>query len=323
MSVKFSLHAEKQVRAIPRLPRVVGKGGRVAVFSPSSPASIERTQKGIEELRGLGFSVEPFRAVQNDAYFAGSAEARRNEFLDLLRRDDVAALFALRGGYGANYLVEGLSSNDFSSPKCIIGFSDLTTLQVFLWQQCGWVSFYGPMVAAGLDGGAGNSGGYDADSLRNALAGAAPSNISLGGQSLFRGTAEGRVLGGATTLVEATLGTAWELNTENSILLLEDRAVKPYQVDRVLMHFKQAGKFNGVRAIILGEFPECEPPVPGSPTVREVCERILGPLKIPIVFGAAVGHTARPMLTIPLGVRARLTAQGEGTLEILEPAATT
>ena len=322
MSVKFSFHAEKDVRAVPRLPRAVKKGGRVAVFSPSSSASIERTQKGIEELRALGFSVEPLRAVQNDAYFAASAEARRAEFLDLLRRDDVAALFALRGGYGANYLVEGLSSNDFSSPKCIIGFSDLTTLQVFLWQQCGWVSFYGPMVAAGLDSGAGNSGGYDADSLRNALAGAAPWNISLGGQSLVSGTAEGRVLGGAMTLVEATFGTPWELNTENSVLLLEDRAMKPYQVDRVLMHFKQAGKFNGVRAIILGQFPECEPPVAGSLTVRQVCERILAPLKVPVVFGTAVGHTPRPMLTIPLGVRARLTAQGEGALEILEPVVT-
>ena len=98
--------------------------------------------------------------------------------------------------------------------------------------------------------------------------------------------------------------------------------MKPYQVDRVLMHFKQAGKFDGVAGIVLGEFPECEPPVPGSPTVRDVCTRILGPLGIPVIFGAPVGHAPRPMLTFPLGVKARLNADGEGLLEILEPAVT-
>ncbi len=96
--------------------------------------------------------------------------------------------------------------------------------------------------------------------------------------------------------------------------------MKPYQVDRVLRHLKQAGKLEGVRGIVLGEFPESEPTVAGSPTVREVCARILRPLGVPLVFGAPVGHTPRPMLTVPLGIEARLDAEGEGTLEFLEPA---
>ncbi len=122
------------------------------------------------------------------------------------------------------------------------------------------------------------------------------------------------------TLLEATIGTPWELDTKDSILVLEDRAMKPYQVDRVLMHLKQAGKFEGVRGIVLGDFPESEPTVAGAPTVREVCARILRPFGVPIVFGVPVGHTLRPMLTIPLGIKARLDADGEGTLEFLEPA---
>ena len=124
------------------------------------------------------------------------------------------------------------------------------------------------------------------------------------------------------TLVEATIGTPWELDTRDAILVLEDRAMKPYQIDRVLMHFKQAGRLKEVRGIVLGDFPECEPPVAGSPTVRDVCARILGDLRVPIVFGAPIGHTLRPMLTLPLGVQARLRAEGEGVLEILEPAVT-
>jgi muramoyltetrapeptide carboxypeptidase LdcA involved in peptidoglycan recycling len=73
---------------------------------------------------------------------------------------------------------------------------------------------------------------------------------------------------------------------------------------------------------VLGDFPDCEPPVTGSLTVHDVCSRILGDLGVPIVFGAPVGHTVRPMLTLPLGVNARLHAEGDGALEILEAAVT-
>jgi muramoyltetrapeptide carboxypeptidase len=116
------------------------------------------------------------------------------------------------------------------------------------------------------------------------------------------------------------LGTPWEFDTRGAILFLEDRGVKPYQLDRMLLHLLQAGKFRGVRGIVLGDFPDSEPPQECSPSVRDVCRRILMPLRVPIIFGAPIGHTVRPMLTIPFGVRARLRAAGEGQLEILEPA---
>ena len=129
-------------------------------------------------------------------------------------------------------------------------------------------------------------------------------------------------MGGCMTVVETTLGTPWELQTRGAILLVEDRAMKPYQVDRVLTHLRQAGMLGAVRGVVLGEFPESEPGVSGGPSVKDVCKRILGELGVPVVWGAPVGHTARPMLAIPLGVRARLVAGGAGELEILEPAVT-
>ena len=122
------------------------------------------------------------------------------------------------------------------------------------------------------------------------------------------------------TLLETAIGTQWDLETDDAILVLEDCGMKPWQVDRALMHLKQAGKFASVRGIVLGDFPECEAPMAGSPTVRDVCRRILTPLGIPIVYGAPIGHTIRPVLTVPLGVKARLTSKGAGVLEILEPA---
>jgi len=321
--MKQNASASSAVRsnAAIRKPKALRAGARLGVFAPASPASEVKTNAGLAELARLGFVVESTAGNSADGYFASSAKERRAEFLRMLAEPRVDALIGLRGGYGSNYLLDEQLVEKLEQPKCVVGFSDLSSLQIFLWQRAGWVTFCGPMVAAGFEAGAGAPGGYDEESFRAAVSRVDSGwTISLRGESLVGGDAQGRLLGGAMTMVEATLGTPWELDTRDAILVLEDRAMKPYQVDRVLMHFKQAGKLEGVRAIVVGDFPECEPPVAGSPTLHDVCARILGKLGIPIVFGAPVGHTLRPILTLPLGVQARLRASGEGMLEILEPA---
>ncbi|HWY43912.1 MAG TPA: LD-carboxypeptidase [Candidatus Sulfotelmatobacter sp.] len=300
-------------------PRALAKGARVAVFASASPAEENRIARGLHELRSLGFSPEAKFARESQGYFAASAESRFQDFVSMLNDSNIAALFALRGGYGSNYLLDDLWNQPPSSPKCLVGYSDVTSLQILLWQKLRWVTFYGPMAAAGLDAGANAARGYDKPSLEAAFLGSpSPWNLALNGEAMTLGVTEGVVLGGCLTLIETALATPWELDTAGSILLLEDRGMKPWQIDRALMHLTQAGKFRGVKAIVLGEFPDCEPPVAGSPSAKDVCERILKPLGVPIVFGAAVGHTPRPMLTIPLGIRARLVAEGSGTLEFLE-----
>jgi len=307
----------------PQKPQALPPGAVVAVFAPASSASDEKIQLGCSELERLGFSLKKRSQQASDGYFAAAIAERFVELFRNLRDERVDGLVALRGGYGSNYLLDAKLASAAGEPKAVIGFSDLSSLQIFLWQKCRWVTFYGPMVAAGFAAGAGAANGYDEASLLNAVRNTDGGwEIPLRGEALVRGEADGRLLGGAMTLVEATFGTPWELDTRGAILILEDRAMKPYQVDRVLMHFQQAGKLDGVKGIVLGDFPECEAPVAGSPTVRDVCARILGQLGVPVVFGAPVGHTLQPMLTIPLGVNARLRSQDDGTLEILEAAVT-
>lgn len=313
--------ASETGKMIPRKPRALIFESVVAAFAPASPGSDERTSAGLQELKRIGFQAVGRSSIKGEGYFAGSVQGRLQELAGAIENEAVDGLVAIRGGYGSNYLLEELTISRPDLAKVILGFSDLSSLQIYLWQKHGWVTFYGPMLAAGLDAGPGVAKGYERESLLAALQKIKDGwTVRLQGQTLAAGEAEGRVLGGCMTLVETTIGTPWELETRDAILLLEDRAMKPWQVDRALMHLKQAGKFNGVKGILLGDFPECEVPVAGSPTVREVCERILGPLGVPIVFGAPVGHTERAMLTIPLGIMGRLKAEGEGVLEILEPA---
>ena len=313
----------------PLKPPALRPGDAVRIVSLASPVDETSLERGCAELKRLGYApkVDRETVLARDGYFAGPSSQRRRAFKDALAEPDTKALLCTRGGYGSNYLLEELSDVAPPQPKSLLGYSDLTSLQIFLWEKLRWISFYGPMVASGFDSGAPT--GYDQNSFCAALSQAVGGwQVDLQGEPLARGEAEGTLLGGCLTLVETTLGTPWELDTSDANLILEDRGMRPYQVDRSLMHLKQAGKFRRVRGIILGEFPECAG-ADGGESVRDVALRILASAangaRFPIVFGAAVGHTIRPMLTLPLGVRARLcaAAQGGGTpLEILEPAVT-
>jgi len=305
----------------PLKPTALRPGDQIAVLSLASPIEEDRLEKGCEELAALGYTpqVDHPSVLARDGFFAGSQRDRVAALRQGLDDPSTRAIFSARGGYGSTYLLDCLSNRP-ARPKIVLGSSDITSLQIFLWQTFGWVSFYGPMVATNFDRGAGAAHGYDRASLLRALTETRQGwSLDLECESLVPGDREGRLLGGCLTLVESTLGTPWELDTAGAILVLEDRAMKPYQVDRALMHLKQAGKLRHLAGIILGDFPQCEAPA-GSETVRDVACRVLAPLAVPIAWGAPIGHTSRPMLTVPLGIQARLTTSRAGTLRMLEPA---
>jgi len=311
----------KRWTAIPEKPKALRQGSRIGLFSISSPPDAVQVLAGAAELKRLGFDVAFPPERQPQGYFAATHEERLQDFCDTVHNKTVDGLVATRGGYGSNYLIDERLATRLLGSKVLIGFSDFTAIQVLLWQVRQWVCFYGPMAASGFNNGAGKPGGYDEASFLEAVRNTRGKwKLPLQGAALVPGKAQGRLLGGCLTLLQTTLGTGWQLDTREAILVLEDRGSKPYQVDRALRHMKQAGQFDHVAGFVLGDFSDCEPPVPGSPTVREVCERILGPCKVPIVCGAPIGHTSRPMLTLPLGVKVKLHSMREGILEFLEPA---
>jgi muramoyltetrapeptide carboxypeptidase len=304
----------------PLKPPALRSGDAIRILSLSSPVAEERVEKGCAELERLGYTLKLDRdeVLARHGFFAGPAEARCTALKSAIAEMATRAVVCTRGGYGSNYLLDCLRL-EATAPKILCGFSDITSLHAYLWQKFHWVTLYGPMVAAGLDHGAEAPEGYERESFVRALTESKCGwSFALKGESITQGSGEGTLLGGCLNLVEATIGTPWELDTRGSILILEDRAMKPWQVDRALMHLKQAGKLREVAGLVLGDFPESDPPH-GTESVRDVARRILAPLGIPIVFGAPIGHTSRPMLTLPLGVEARLSADREGKLEILEP----
>src|SRR5580692_8686869 len=233
----------------PRKPLALAPGSTIAVVAPASSAKEERIQRGCETLERLDYRVKRYSSKRNpEGYFSAPLAERRKHLQAALTHPEIRAILCSRGGYGSAEILDGLVTARLKQAKIFCGFSDLTSVHIFLWQKLRWVTFYGPLVAGGFDAGPNATGGYDPDTFMWAMTATnSGCTVPLEGETFVRGKAEGTLLGGCITLIETSIGTPWELDTRGSILLLEDRGVKPYQLDRMLLHLKQAGKFDGVR----------------------------------------------------------------------------
>src|SRR5207237_7414522 len=147
--------------------------------------------------------------------------------------------------------------------------------------------------------------GYDRQLLLDLLQGKRAVTFPTGDTKVLRGgRAEGRLIGGCLSVVIATLGTRNEIETSDSILILEDQDEKPYRIDRMITHLKQAGKFEAVRGVVFGEMLHCMQHPDQGYTLEDVLLDLLGDYSFSILYGFPTGHTSRPNVMVPFGVRA-------------------
>jgi len=308
-------------------PRALRPGDKVGIVAPASNVKREMLEAGCDGLRRAGYEPFYFESIlERDLYFAGSAERRARELEDMFTRDDIRAIVCARGGYGSNYLLPALDSKTLdlkkiaAHPKIFMGYSDLTTLLTWFADSANFVTFHGPMVAKDFS----VADGVELASWQNAVGGAAEWEIGegSGAKPLVAGKAEGILYGGCLSILVAALGTPYDIQAAGTILFIEDLAAKPYQIDRMLMQLKLAGKLKGVRGIIFGEMIDCQQAPMQDYTLEDVVLRIVGDLGIPVAFGLRSGHVSRANITLPIGVKARLEVGGEVKLKILESATT-
>jgi muramoyltetrapeptide carboxypeptidase len=304
-------------------PPALQPGDTVGIVAPASDVKPELLEAGCETLRRLGY--KPFyldSIFDRDIYFAGTVERRARELEEMFLRDEVRAILCARGGYGSNYLLEKLDLNKIKThPKIFVGYSDLTTLLTYFADAGGFITFQGPMVAKDFA----RADGVDLFSWQNALQG--PSEWALepdaAVKALVEGSAEGILYGGCLSMLVASLGTPFEIRTAGTILFIEDVATKPFQIDRMLMQLKLAGKLADVQGIVFGEMLDCVQAKDQDYTLEEVVERVVGDLGVPVAYGLRSGHVSRSNITLPLGVPAALNVSNSVELKILESATAT
>ena len=306
-------------------PPALRRGDTIGVVAPASNIKLDLLEAGCRELESLGFRTY-FRPdiVSSYRYLAGSQQRRLEEFLEMLRSPDIHAIFCARGGYGSGHLLAGLGADLIrANAKIVSGASDITLLLNAI-ERAGVVTFHGPMVATAIRQG---SPGYDRDVLLDIIMRGANVRFPLEGTAVLRaGAAEGRLTGGCLSLIVATLGTKTEVDTDDSILVLEDIDAKPFQIDRMITQLKQSGKFDAVRGVVFGEMLNCMQHAGQGYSLEEVLLDLLSEFSFPILYGFPTGHSLRPNVMVPFGVRARLAlgspASPAPIFELLEAAVT-
>ena len=285
------------------LPPYLRQGDKVAVFAPSNATSDEDIRDGINTLKSWGLEViEADNLTLSYSRYAGTLDERVKAMQKLLDDDEIRAIFMARGGYGAAQLLPCLKWNKMQqAPKWIIGYSDITALHIYV-NNMGIASIHGPMMRGF------NKDAASVNALKAMIFGEKADIEIPYNDDCIQGKATGRIVGGNLSLIYAMNGTAFDLNTSNSILFIEDTGEANYSVDRMLLSLQQSGKLQNVKGIIVGEFSGGSQ---GSDIpLNEIIRKYVGELGIPVVYGVQSGHDT-VNIPIMLGREATITVDGK------------
>lgn len=286
-------------------PKSLKQGDTIGLIAPSSPIGEKKAQNCIDWVKSVGYAVKWGESIFGGrGYLSGSDELRAHDINMMFGDKEVDAIFCVRGGYGSMRLLDGIDYELISkNPKIFIGFSDITALHTAFFQKAGLTTFHGPMVAGyakkDLDD-------LSRDYLDRALMKAEPLGDIINPPDIpirvyNGGCASGKVVGGNLSLLSDTMGTPYEIDTKDKILLIEEVGERPYKIDRMLQHLQLGGKFKDAAGIIIGDWAECEPEEgKESLTIDEIIEDIVVPCGKPILSGYKIGHCS-PNITIPIG----------------------
>jgi muramoyltetrapeptide carboxypeptidase len=291
-------------------------GDRVRVVSPGSTPNPANMARGIEILRSWGLEVELGKHVFTKyGYLAGTDAERLADLNAALNDPGIRAVFAARGGYGTQRIVDRINVAGIRrDPRVVVGFSDITSIHGKLWRETGLVTFYGPMV----NWSDGRTGPDSAEALRQAVMTTAPITITrdpaeTAAPVLVPGRATGQLLGGCLTLISTSLGAGDAPKFDGAILFFEDVDEAPYSLDMMLTELRRVGVLSRVAGVVIGQITNSVGEPDEWDAVAVLKDRLYD-LGVPVLGGLRLGH-GTGQLTIPLGARATIDAQA-GTLTV-------
>lgn len=298
-------------------------GDVVSLLSPASWFDPRKGNAGMEALRLLGYRPElsTNALARYGQYSAGTPAQRLEDLHSAFADPSVRAIICNRGGYGSVELLQGLDLDLIRrNPKIFVGCSDITSLEIWLHDATGLVVFHGPMAAGDFA----RSNGVDMLSWNAAVTQGQPWQIGpeAGLRVLRAGHARGKFYGGCLSMLLASLGTPYEIQTSDTVLFLEDVGVKPYQIDRMLMQLRLAGKLDQVRGIVFGPMKNCAQPEATEELLEAVLMRVLADFAGPVAIGIRSGHVDERNITLPIGIQSELNLSGTPYLRFLEAAVT-
>jgi muramoyltetrapeptide carboxypeptidase len=295
------------------------EGDIVDVIAPSSFCAKKEAQEGVRYLQSLGLQVRyPKDLVRPDFVYANSYENTIKQMKTAFYAKDSSAIWALRGGSGGfRFMEEMLKWKKPSKTKVFVGISDTTFVHLFLNQKWKWPSLHGPMISML---GARKKGANEVKERRDlekvifgrteevVFSGLHPMNIAAKKKKNIHGL----LSGGNLCIVESTLGTRYEPKFNGQIVFLEDIDERGYAIERSLEHMRNAGTFNGVRAVVFGDFVGGRESNGRDLTVKAL-SRFAMNSNFPVLKGLKSGHGSL-VRALPLNTKSTLILSSSSKL---------
>ncbi len=273
-----------------KIPPYLKQGDTIAIICPSGFMPFERMQYCIETLQHWGFKVVLGKTAGHQFnYFSGTDEERLDDLQSMLDDDSVQAIFCGRGGYGLSRIIDKINFQKFiQHPKWIIGYSDITLLHAHIFSNFHIATLHAPMAGAFND--LENSKMY-IQSIFDSLTGKLQS-YNTNPHPLNRyGICEGELIGGNLAILSHIVGSPSDLNTDNKILFIEDIGEYKYNIDRMLMQLKRAGKLEKLSGFIVGKFTDIkDTTIPFGQDINELIADKIKEYNYPVCFDFPVGH---------------------------------
>lgn len=300
-----------------KFPKKLNKGDTVGLVAPSSFISTERIDECVKAMEELGYKVKISDNLDAEyaGFMAGNGKVRGEWINKMFADPEVDAVFCIRGGDGSSRIMEYLDYKTIAeNPKIFVGYSDITNLHLALNQNCGLVTFHGPMVSSNI------VDSFDDESKESLYAAINadekyvfknPEGFDI--EVLKEGKAEGEIIGGNLSLLSASMGTPYEMDTKGKIVFIEEVCEPLSKIEKWGYHLRNAGKFKDCKGVILGQFTKVVNEDLESYDYVKCFEDILEGLDIPVMYNVQVGH-GHPNMTLPMGAVCKLDT-GSKTIE--------
>ncbi len=299
---------------------ILHKGDKVALVCASSAVPEARLAPAVAAVTALGLEPVLYPSCyfsNRHGYLAATDAQRAADIQKAFADPQIKGVLSIRGGYGAHRILPLLDLAAIArTPKYFSGYSDVTALHTAFNQYCGFVTYHTVMPSTEyyqpLDE-------YSQKELERALFTPLTGPLcNPPGQPLTTlrgGRACGVLCGGNLSLLAASLGTPWEVDTRGKILFLEDIGEKTYRIDGMLTQLRNAGKFRDCAGVLLGYWTDCVPEDPEKTLeLPEIIEELIVPAGKPVLSGLACGHSL-PSMSLPLGALVSMDADRQ-TLEV-------
>lgn len=306
--------------------RSLSKGDIVELILPSSACSFDEYEKAVEFVRKIGLvpRVREYKELvsEGEIFVSNSDEYRFNHLRDAVAEEDSKAIWCIKGGYGSARLLEKLDKvKKPAKEKLFIGFSDNTILLNYFVQKWGWACIHGPVLKQLANGYIKQDRVLELEDLifgKSKIV-SVPKIKAVNEAAKEGGVVEAKIIGGCLSLMQTLIGTKNDFDAKGNILLLEDIGEAGSRLDRMFNHLYRAGKFDGTKAVLLGNFKESNDlKGPQDEELKKVFDnlaKLLDEKNIPLIHSPVLGHT-EDMLAMPLGIPANLNLGKKPVLEI-------